>query len=177
VWDTSAVNQRGLSLLELLVVLALGIILLWMGTLVSVPWLARESMRGTLHEASVLLQTARLEAVSRNTACSFRIDLSTRTMAVVDMNDTSTTTDDEVLQTRRLPSPVAVAHPSAGSPVTFEFVSGSLYRVVFDPDGYVSSGAGELVLYGGTQYGKVLVYSAGGIRHQRWDGSSWTSSL
>jgi len=162
-----------MSLPELLVALALGAILLFVGTLVSVPWLAREAMRGALHDASVLLQTARMEAVSRNNACSFRIDLSTRTMSVVNMNDTSTTTDDVILRSRQLPTPVAVAHPDSGSPVTFEFVSGAVYRVVFDPDGYVTSGAGELVLYGGERFGKVLVYSAGGIRYERWNGSSW----
>jgi Tfp pilus assembly protein FimT len=164
-----------MSLPEVLIALALGAIMLFVSTLVSVPWLAREAMRGALHDASVLLRTARMEAVGRNNACSFRIDLSTRTMFVVDMNDTSTTTDDVVLRSRRLPAPVAVAHPDSGSPVTFEFVGGSVYRVVFHPDGYVTSGTGELVLFGGERYGKVLVYSAGGVRHQRWDGASWTT--
>jgi Tfp pilus assembly protein FimT len=164
-----------MSLLELLVTLALAAILLVAGTVVSVPWLAREAMRGSLHEASILLQTARIEAVARNHPCSFRIDLNNRTMSVVDMNDTSTTTDDVTLRTRQLPTPVAVAHPEAGSPVTFENVGSGVYRVVFDPDGYVSSGSGELVMYGGERYGKVLVYSAGGVRHQRWTGSAWTT--
>jgi prepilin-type N-terminal cleavage/methylation domain-containing protein len=168
-------NQRGLSLLELLAALALGTLLIFVGTLVSVPWLAREAMRGSLHDASVLLQTARMEAVSRNHPCSFRIDVGARTMSIVDMNDPGTTADDVVLQTRRLPEPVAVTHPTAAAPVTFELVGGTLYRVVFDPDGYVSSGAGDLVLYGGEQFGRVRVYSAGGIRHERWDGSAWTT--
>lgn len=166
-------NQRGISLLELLAVVALGTLMLFVGTLVSVPWLAREAMRGSLHDASVLLQTARMEAVSRNHACSFRIDLGTRTMSVVDMNDPGTTADDVILRTRRLPEPVAVTHPEAGAPITFEFVSGTVYRVVFDPDGYVSSGTGDLVLYGGERFGRVRVYSAGGIRRERWDGSAW----
>ena len=169
-------HQQGISLPELLIALALGAGLLLVGTLASVPWLAREAMRGATHDASVLLQTARIEAVARNNPCSFRIDLSTRTMSVVDMKDPSTTADDVILRTRQLPTPVSVAHPQAGSPVTFEFLGGSVYRVVFDPDGYVISGAGELVLYGGEQYGKVLVYSAGGVRHERWTGSSWTTA-
>jgi len=168
-------NERGMSLPELVVALALGVILLFAGTVVSVPWLAREASRGALYDARVLLQTARMEAVRRSHACSFEIDLSTRTMEVVDMNGTSTTTDDVVLRTRQLPGPVAVAHPTSGSPVTFEFVGGSRYRVVFDPHGYVTSGAGELVLFGGERYGRVRVYSAGGLRNERWDGSSWTA--
>ena len=83
-----------MSLPELVVALALGVVLLFAGTIVSVPWLAREASRGALHDARVLLQTARMEAVRRNHACSFEIDLASRTMAVVDMNGTSTTTDD-----------------------------------------------------------------------------------
>jgi Tfp pilus assembly protein FimT len=164
-----------MSLPEVVVALALGAILFVAGTVVSVPWLAREASRGALHDARVLLQTARMEAVRRNHACSFQIDLGARTMAVVDMNGTSTTADDVNLRSRALPAPVAVARPDAGAPVTFELVGGSVYRVVFDPHGYVTSGAGELVLYGGERYGRIRVYSAGGVRHERWDGSSWTT--
>ena len=60
-------NQRGISLLELLAVMALGTLMMFVGTLVSVPWLAREAMRGSLHDASVLLQTARID---RSISCS-----------------------------------------------------------------------------------------------------------
>ena len=94
-------------------------------------------------------------------------------MAVVDTNGTSTTVDDVVLTIRRLAPTVAVAHPDSGSPITFEDLGGSVYQVMFHADGYVSSGTGELVLYGGERYAKLVVYSAGGVRHQRWDGSSW----
>lgn len=162
-----------MTLPEMLAVLAIGAVLLLVGSVVSVPWLARESMRSGLHDASVLIRVARMEAVSRNRPCSFRFDVGARTMSVMDMNGTSTPTDDVVLASRRLAPAVALAHPTSGPPITFEAVGGSVYQVVFHPDGYVSSGTGELVLYGGERYSKLVVYSAGGVRHQRWNGSSW----
>ena len=45
----------------------------------------------------------------------------------------------------------------------------------FDPDGHVSTGAGEMVLCSGERYGKVIVYSAGGVRYERWDGLAWVA--
>ena len=116
---------------------------------------------------------ARVEALSRNHACAFLVDLDAREISVVDTNGTVTDTDDVVLQARRLPTTVSVARPDGGSAITFESIGGSLYRVQFDADGHVTSGTGELVLYGGEHYGRVIIYSAGGVRHQRWNGSSW----
>jgi Tfp pilus assembly protein FimT len=162
-----------MTLPELLVALLALAATLLIGTLAAVPWMARESMRGTLHDSSVLLQLARMEAVSRNHSCSFRIDVGARSMSIVDMNDTSTTADDVVLSTRRMPTTVSVARPDAGAPITFENVGGTLFRVVFDRDGHVSTGAGEMVLYGGERYGRVTVYAAGGVRHESWNGATW----
>ncbi len=162
-----------MTLPELTVGLLIAAVALLVGTLVAVPWLARESARSALHDTATMLQLARVEALSRNHACAFLVDLDAREISVVDTNGTVTDTDDVVLQARRLPTTVSVARPDGGSAITFESVGGSLYRVQFDADGHVTSGTGELVLYGGEHYGRVIIYSAGGVRHQRWNGSSW----
>jgi Tfp pilus assembly protein FimT len=147
--------------------------ILVLGTLATVPWLARETMRGALHDAGTLLRVARTEAVKRSHDCRFIVDLSARTMSVVDTNGTSNSSDDLVLRRTRLPSVVSVARPDEGSAITFAEASGSVYLVQFDPGGYVSSGAGEMVLYGGECYRKLVVHSAGGVGYERWNGSSW----
>ena len=77
-----------------------------------------------------------------------------------------------VLRWAAFPSVVSVARPDAGPPITFAGAD-PVYTVEFHPDGYVASGAGEMVLCSGTHYDKVLVYSAGGVRYEQWDGSSW----
>ena len=146
------------------------------GTLATVPWLAREAMRGSLHDAGSLVQVARTEAVKRNHGCRFVVDLSTRAMSVVDTNGTENPDDDRVLQQVLLPSVVGVARPDGGSAITFATESDAVYLVEFHPDGYVSTGAGEMVLYAGDGYQKLAVYAVGSVRYEKWDGSSWAQS-
>ena len=169
-------HESGVTLLELVSVIAAGMMILAAGTLATVPWLAREAMRGSLHDAGTLVQVARTEAVKRNHGCKFVVDLSTRAMSVVDMNGTESPDDDRVLRRAQLSSVVGVARPDAGSAITFATESDAVYLVEFHPDGYVSTGAGEMVLYAGDSYQKLVVYAAGGVRYEKWDGSSWTRS-
>ena len=61
------------------------------GTVATVPWLARETMLSTLHDAGTLLQVARMEAVRLNHGCRFIVDPAARTMTVVDGNGTAST--------------------------------------------------------------------------------------
>ncbi|MDX1389316.1 MAG: GspH/FimT family pseudopilin, partial [Acidobacteriota bacterium] len=165
-------NERGLTMLELLVVLTLAGILLVTTLTFALSWISRESMRGAVYDVQTFLQLARAEAIGRNQDCRFVIDTAAGRLWVMDSMDTSTRTDDVVIEQRRLPSDVRIERPDVGSPVTFTQIGTTdSYEVVFDPDGIVESGAGEAVLFGGDRYGKISVYSAGGVHVERWNGS------
>jgi Tfp pilus assembly protein FimT len=159
------------------VVVSVGAVILALAAMATVPWLARESMRGAVRQAGSLLQVARTEAVKRNLDCRFVVDLPARTMSVVDTNGTASPSDDRTIRLSHLPSVVSIARPDSGSAITFHEEPGSVFQVDFDPDGFVSNGAGEMVLYGGQQFEKIVVYSAGGIRFERWSGSTWFGGL
>ena len=165
-------HQAGMTLSELLIVLTMLTMVMALGAVTTVPRIAREEMRGTLHGVGTLVRAAQLESVKRNRACRFVVDLTSRTLSVVDTNGTATLTDDITIRSLTMPSIVSVARPDTGSPITFTLASG-VYHVEFDPDGHVSTGAGEIVLFSGARYGKVIVYSAGGVRYEKWDGDSW----
>ena len=167
-------QQAGVTLSELLIVLTLATMVMAVGAVATVPRIARESMRGALHNIGTLVRVAQLESVKRNRACRFVVDLAARTLSVVDTNGTTTPTDDSTIRSLTMPSIVSVARPDTGSPITFTPASG-VYHVEFDPDGHVSTGAGEIVLCSGERYGKVVVYSAGGVRYERWNGLSWVA--
>ncbi len=167
-------QQAGVTLSELLIVLTLATMVMAVGAVATVPRLAHEAMRGALHNGGTLVRAAQTEAVKRNRACRFVVDLAARTLSVVDTNGTATPTDDNTIRSLTMPSIVSVARPDAGSPITFTPASG-VYHVEFDPDGHVSTGAGEMVLCSGERYSKVVVYSAGGVRYERWDGLSWVA--
>ncbi len=167
-------RQAGVTVSELLIVFTLATMVMALGAVATVPRIARETMRGALHNAGTLVRAARLEAVKRNRSCRFVVNLTARTLSIVDTNGTASVTDDTTLRSLPLPSIVSVARPDTGSPITFTLASG-VYHVEFDPDGSVSTGAGEMVLCSGEQYGKVIVYSAGGVRYQKWDGSAWVA--
>lgn len=167
-------RQAGMTVSELLIVFTLATMVMALGAVATVPRIARESMRGALHNIGSLVRAARLESVKRNRSCRFVVDLTARTLSVVDTNGTASVSDDTTLRSLLLPSIVSVARPDAGSPITFTLASG-VYHVEFDPDGHVSTGAGEIVLCSGERYGKVIVYSAGGVRYQKWDGLSWVA--
>ncbi len=168
------VKQAGVTLSELLIVLTLATMIMAVGAVATVPRIASESMRGVLHNSGTLVRAAQLESIKRNRACRFVVDLTGRTLSVVDTNGTTTLTDDTTIRSLTMPSIVSVARPDTGSPITFTTASG-VYYVEFDPDGHVSTGAGEIVLCSGARYGKVAVYSAGGVRYEKWDGLSWVA--
>jgi Tfp pilus assembly protein FimT len=170
--EVSLKPQTGVTLAELLVVLTLVAAVVAVGTAVTVPQIARQTMRSSLHTGGAMLRWTRTEAVKRDHACRFVVDLGARTMSVVDTQGTGTTTDDEILRQATLPTVVSVARPDVGSPITFSG-SSPVYHVEFHADGYVTSGAGEMVFCSGTHYDKVTVYSAGGVHYQQWNGSSW----
>jgi len=157
-----------------MVVLVVGMLILATGSLLAASAIASETMRSTLHDAGSLLQMARVEAVKRNHECRFVVDPASRTMSVVDTNGTTTTTDDVLLLTRAIPQVVALARPDVGAPITFA-PDGATYVVDFDHDGYVNQGTGEMVMFGGARYARLIVYAAGGMSYQKWNGFAWIS--
>ncbi len=169
-------GQRGMTMLELLVVVTLaGLVVVSTATL-AFPWIARERMRSAIYDVQTYVQLARVEAVTRNQDCRFVIDTAAGDMWVMDTVGTTTRTDDVLLHSRSLPERVTIDRPDAGDPVTLDQIGASnAYEVVFTPDGVASSGAGEVCLFGGDRYGKVTVFGAGGVVAERWNGSSWYS--
>ena len=77
-----SVNQRGITLIELIVVwLIVGVC----ATLV-VPriggWLQHYQLRGTARDVASLMRTAQVDAVSMNTECRVRVDQGTGTLTL-----------------------------------------------------------------------------------------------
>ena len=166
-------SERGVTLPELLVVLLITGLILTIGITYSLSWLGREDVRSMAFEVQTHLQLARIQAVSRNRACIFRIDSSSRRIFVSDLNDPGNATDDIVLADITLSAAVAFTRPDTGSAITLTSLGSDLYQATFASDGSVSSGAGEIVLHGGDRYEKVVLFGAGGVRVEHWDGSAW----
>jgi len=170
-------NQSGMTLIELLIVLSLASLVLVATAAYSLPWMARETMRGAVYDVQTYLQLARIEAVSRNRPCRFLIDTDAKTIRVLDtMGTTGSTLDDETLYRADLPSSITFAKPTAGDAVTLANIGGTgQYEAQFSADGLVDSGTGDIHMFGGQQYGRISVYLAGGVHVERWTGSAWTA--
>ena len=166
-------GQKGITLTELLIVLAVASLgLLAVGTY-AVPWIAREGLRSAMYDMQTYMQLARIEAISRNRDCRFVIDTASNRIGVLDTAGTASLGDDILLYESDLPDTVSFARPDTGSAVTINHISGTIYQTLFGNDGIVSLGTGEVVLFGGSQYEKVQVFGAGGIRIQKWNGTAW----
>ena len=166
-------RQRGVTLTELLIVLAVASLgLLAVGTY-AVPWVAREGLRSAIYDVQTYMQLARIEAISRNRDCRFVVDTSNNRISVLDSAGTASVGDDILLYESDLPDTVSFARPDTGSAVTLDNVSGSIYQTRFGSDGIVNVGTGEVVMFGGSKYEKVEVFGAGGIRIQKWNGTGW----
>jgi prepilin-type N-terminal cleavage/methylation domain-containing protein len=167
-------NQRGMTLIETMLVVSAAALLIVATAAYSIPWLARESMRGAIYDVQTYLQLSRIEAVSRNRECRMVLNTTSRTLQIFDSNATVSTTDDTELYTRALPSSVTFARPDMGLPLTLSQIgSTGSYQVVFDSDGTVTSGTGDVYIFGGDRFGRISVFAAGGTQVERWNGVSW----
>lgn len=166
-------TQKGVTLIELLLVLsALSLALLAVASY-SLPWIARESAKSAAYDVQTHMQLARIEAVGRNRVCAMEVNTTTQRLSVWDTQGTFSTLDDEMLYDVTLPDTVSFARPVAGAPVTLGSLSADRFAVAFRSDGTVSAGAGDVVLFGGERYEKITVFWAGGIQVEHWDGSAW----
>lgn len=168
-------NQKGMTLTELLIVLAVASLVLVATAAYSLPWMERETMRSAVYDVQTYVQLARIEAVTRNRPCRFAVNPTTGVIAVLDtMGTPGNIADDEILYRTTMPSGVAFARPTTGDAVTLQQVGGTdWYGTQFSSDGLVDAGTGQVHLYGGERYGRVSVYLAGGVQVERWNGSSW----
>lgn len=166
-------RESGVGLVEILVVLVIAGILITAGVVFAMPWLSREEMRGAVYTVQEHLQLARIQAVTRNRACQFRLNASTGLVQVIDLNDPANGTDDTEITHVTLSRSISFSDPGGGSAITLQLISGTLYQATFEADGSVSAGAGVINLLGGDRYDRVSVLGAGGTKTENWNGSVW----
>lgn len=167
-------NAKGMTLIEVMLVVAVASLVLMTTAAYSVPWIAREKMRGAIYDVQLYMQLARVEAVSRNTDCRMVVDTAGGTLQVLDSVGTAGIYDDILLYTRSLPELVEFDRPDSGSAVTLSQIGSSdSYQAIFSSDGTVTSGIGVVVLQGAEQYGKVSVFGAGGTQVEKWTNGAW----
>ncbi len=167
-------SQRGISLIELVVACAIGVLMLIVTLVYAAPWIGRESMRSVANDVASYMQLARIQAVSRNRECRFVVDTSAGTLEVWDSLGTSSTTDDQKLSERSIPSTVIFDRPDSGSVVTLGPTSvAGAYQVILASDGTAPSGTGAVYIAGGEAFGSVEIQAAGAVQIAYWGGSAW----
>jgi type IV fimbrial biogenesis protein FimT len=167
--------ERGYTLSEVLVVLAIFALVLMFSLTHAIGWMGRVESRGAVYSVQSFLQRARMEAVSRNRACRFTVDTATGRMRVFDLVDAASNSDDILLSDTTLSSKISFARPDSGTAVTLASISGTTYGATFASDGSLSAGAGIVALLGGAGYLRVSLYGAGGTLVERWNGASWVA--
>jgi prepilin-type N-terminal cleavage/methylation domain-containing protein len=170
-----AVAERGYTISEVLVVLAIAALLLTVSFSQAIGWIGNAECRGAVYSVQSFLQRARMEAVSRNRACMFTLDTATRRMQVLDLVDGVSNSDDILVSDTTLSSKLGFARPDSGAAVTLALISGTTYGATFGSDGSLSAGAGIVAVLGGPGYFRVSLYGAGGAAIERWDGTSWVT--
>lgn len=168
-------RERGYTLPELLLLLAIEGVVVTLSVTYAVAWLGRAESRGAVYSIQTFLQRARMEAVARNRPCRFTVDTATGQARVLDLVDLSDTSDDILLTDTTLDGKVSFARPDVGAPVTLTPMAGSTFGATFAADGSVSAGSGMVALLGGDEYFRVNLYGAGGASVERWSGASWVT--
>jgi Tfp pilus assembly protein FimT len=161
-------------MIELAVVLVVAMMMVTAAATYSIPWLAKEEMRGAVYEVQTHLQLARIQAVTRNSTSRFILDAANRRLQVFDLVDTGNSADDILLADVRLPDTLVFARPDSGSVITLTAVSTDVYGATFESDGSVSAGAGVICMRGGESFDRLTLHAAGGVRVERWADGAWT---
>jgi len=166
-------NQRGVTLVEMVSVVAVASVMFVSAIGYSVPWMAKQTMRGAVHDVRSFMQLAKIEAVSRNRECRVVVDTLAGTLTVWDMLGNGDPTDDVLLHDGRVPDSVSFDRPDFGSAVTLEIIDATTFQTVFDSDGTVSSGSGDVFFHSAESFGRIGVHAAGGTTISFWNGSAW----
>ena len=166
-------NERGASIVEIMIVVLLASFVVLITAQFTQKWIQRESMRSASFLLQTHMQLARTEAITRNRACRFQIDDTTREITVWDLNDPGINSDDILITEIDFPEGVDFALPVSGSAITLNNISGNLYEATFDSNGVVTSGSGYIAIAAGDAYRRVSIYVAGGVGMERWQASSW----
>jgi len=170
-------SQRGVTLIELIVVLAIASVVVAVTVVYSTALLGRESMHGAASDTYAFFQLTRMESVKRNQICRLVVDTVDGELGVWDSTGTPSTSDDVLLHSTLLPDAVSFARPDVGAAVTLEATAETgVYQTVFSSDGMVASGAGAVFLHGGNGFRAVSVYAAGASEVAKWNGSGWIAS-
>jgi len=171
-------TEAGMTLIELVIVVAVAAMMLVIVAAISIPWLQREAMRSAVYDVQTYVQLAKIESVSRNRECRFVVNTSTGDLRVFDGAGTDAatdTTDDILLYETTLPDNVTFTNPGVGAAVTLQDLGSGSYQLEFTSDGIVNAGAGEVMLQGGASFGRISVFAAGGVEVERWNGSAWNA--
>jgi Tfp pilus assembly protein FimT len=168
-------DQSGISMVEVVVVLALSALALGSATAISGAWSSRERAGDVAYELQSSIQLARTEAVLRNRDCRVTIDTMTHQVAVWDGMGTLDLTDDTLLQALDLPASVSFERPDGVSPVTLDEPTPDVFQARLGSAGTVVLGAGEVGLHSGDRFLRLTLAGAGGLRVQNWNGAAWVS--
>jgi len=168
-------RQLGMTLIELLGVIALAILLISVTIVVSLSTLNRSGSRGAIQKVQSLAQFARMEAVSRNRDCRVLLSPELRQLMVTDGRGTPTGDDDVVLQRAALPTSVVFGRPDPGDAVGWRSLGGSpeWYGVRYGADGTVAEGDGDLFVQAGESYGRLSVFVSGATQVATWKNGNW----
>jgi len=166
-------NQRGFSLVELITVVALASVMFVSAIGYSVPWMAKQTMRAAVHDVRSFMQLTKIEAVSRNRECRFVVDTLAGELQVWDMLGNSDPTDDVLLHDGRVPDSVGFDRPDFGAAVTLQTIDATTFQTVFNSDGTVAAGPGDVFFFSAESFGRIGVHAAGGTTISYWNGSAW----
>jgi type II secretory pathway pseudopilin PulG len=166
-------TQRGASLLEIVIVVALLGLMVMAGLAFTTDIIGREKMLGAAYSLQSYMHMTRMVAVQRHHSCQFVLDTSGRRVQVIDLHSVADSSDDEVLEEIRLPDGIAFARPDSLDVITLNHLGSGVYEATIVPDGSVTSGAGYVSIRGGETFTVIRLYAAGAVRVERWVNGSW----
>lgn len=164
----------GYSLMEFLVVMGIAAATLLIVMPHSLRWLNAQENAGAVYQTQMLLQLARMEAVSRNRPCRFEVLTDSKSAVVYDLNDPSDPADDLVIASSKYSGRVSFVDPQGNPAVTLANLGANRFGATFISDGSVSAGTGQVEFEAKGNFRRVSLMGAGGTRAEIWNGSSWS---
>ncbi len=161
-------RQRGFSFTELLGVLAISMVALLVSLTVSHEWIKRQAARSAVYEIQSHLKLAQTHAITLTKDCAFIVNDATRLVQIFD------TVNNLELFSVTLSPTITFDRPDAGPPITIKPLSGNRWTTVYSPQGSIVDGPGHIAVRGGDGYHRIVVYPAGGVAVERWNGTGWT---